>query len=88
MKCESAAEQAALSHERNVNEAMSCSFDLDVLGGDVTLLPGLEAWLNSFIASTVLRCASMITRSCVYGLACTPNTTFKQATASCSIAGG
>ncbi|CAL5224210.1 g6855 [Coccomyxa viridis] len=31
------------------------SFDLDVLGGDVTLLPGLEAWLNSFIASTVLR---------------------------------
>lgn len=36
-----------------------CSFDLDVLGGDVTLLPGLEAWLNSFIASTVLRCAQL-----------------------------
>ena len=32
-----------------------CSFDLDVLGGDVTLLPGLEAWLNSFLASSVLR---------------------------------
>ncbi|CAK0785413.1 hypothetical protein CVIRNUC_008622 [Coccomyxa viridis] len=31
------------------------SFDLDVLGGDVTLLPGLEAWLNSFLASSVLR---------------------------------
>lgn len=36
-----------------------CSFDLDVLGGDVTMLPGLEAWLNSFIASTVLRCATL-----------------------------
>ena len=34
---------------------LCCSFDLDVLGGDVTLLPGLEAWLNSFLASSVLR---------------------------------
>ena len=33
------------------------SFDLDVLGGDVTLLPGLEAWLNSLIRSSVLMCA-------------------------------
>ncbi|KAK9917790.1 hypothetical protein WJX75_008296 [Coccomyxa subellipsoidea] len=31
------------------------SFDLDVLGGDITLLPGLEAWLNSFIRASVLR---------------------------------
>ena len=40
-------------------ESVWCSFDLDVLGGDVTMLPGLEAWLNSFIASTVLRCAAL-----------------------------
>ena len=33
------------------------SFDLDVLGGDITLLPGLEAWLNNLIRSSVLRCA-------------------------------
>ena len=39
------------------NWLMCCSFDLDVLGGDVTLLPGLEAWLNSFLASSVLRSA-------------------------------
>ncbi|EIE27751.1 hypothetical protein COCSUDRAFT_45975 [Coccomyxa subellipsoidea C-169] len=31
------------------------SFDLEVLGGDITLLPGLEAWLNSFIRASVLR---------------------------------
>ena len=47
-----------------------CSFDLDVLGGDVTLLPGLEAWLNSFLASSVLRldhqavCIVMLSSSC------------------------
>ncbi|BDA48413.1 Synaptotagmin-2 [Coccomyxa sp. Obi] len=31
------------------------SFDLEVLGGDITLLPGLEAWLNSFVRQSVLR---------------------------------
>ncbi len=35
---------------------LCCSFDLEVLGGDITLLPGLEAWLNSFIRASVLRC--------------------------------
>ena len=44
-------------HQSTELVPVRCSFDLDVLGGDVTLLPGLEAWLNSFIASTVLRCA-------------------------------
>ena len=34
---------------------MLCSFDLEVLGGDITLLPGLEAWLNSLIRTSVLR---------------------------------
>ena len=33
------------------------SFDLQVLGGDVTLLPGLEAWLNSYVRHSLLRCA-------------------------------
>ena len=53
------------------NKLLVCwNFDLDVLGGDVTLLPGLEAWLNSFLASSVLRldhqavCIVMLSSSC------------------------
>lgn len=33
------------------------SFDLQVLGGDITLLPGLEAWLNAFVRHSLLRSA-------------------------------
>ena len=32
-----------------------CSFDLDVMGGSIAPLPGLEAWLFNIICSKVLR---------------------------------
>ena len=43
------------------------SFDLHVLGGDVTLLPGLEAWLNSYVRHSLLRCALSSCPSCIPG---------------------
>lgn len=31
------------------------NFNINVYGGDVTLLPGIEAWINAFIRDQVLR---------------------------------
>ena len=35
-------------------DAPEFAYSLNIQGGDVTFLPGLEAWLNNFIKSMVL----------------------------------
>ena len=35
-------------------DAPEFGYSLNLQGGDITFLPGLEAWLNSFIKSVVL----------------------------------
>ena len=41
----------------------SFSFDLNMYGGDLTLLPGVEMWLNSIIKEYVLGCVYIIVTS-------------------------
>lgn len=36
-------------------EMPSFSFDINVYGGDITFLPGVEQWINWFIETRVLR---------------------------------
>ena len=52
------------------------SFDVTMYGGDVSLVPGLEQWLTTFMQETVFRCGLrllldlMVRHHC---LCCTPD---------------
>ena len=42
-------------HQIALTEVPKFSFDLSVYGGDISVLPGLEAWLHGLIQDAVLR---------------------------------
>lgn len=45
-------------------EMPSFSLNLTLYGGDVSFLPGLEAYLSSFVKDSILRCCLFLHITC------------------------
>lgn len=53
--CAASSRQACAALQISLVEMPSFSFNINVYGGDITFLPGVEKWINWFIETRVLR---------------------------------